>query len=265
MDLPRVNILGVGVSAATFARSAGELEGWIRARRRFYVNVCTVNTVMECQRSEILRAIVNGAAMVTTDGMPLVWLARRLGHSEAERVYGPDLMLELCRRGREHGWRHFFYGGQPGVADELARRLTAKYPGLQVAGTHSPPWRPVGAIEEAEVLARIESTSPDVVWIGLGTPKQDFWAVSHRPLLSAPALMPVGAAFDFHAGRVPQAPRWVQRAGLEWLYRLGREPRRLGPRYLADNPAFIWLVLLQLLRLRAPLPPSPGSGTQPPG
>jgi len=166
------------------------------------------------------------------------------------RVYGPDLMLALCEESKEKGYRHFFYGGAEGVADELAASLTERYPGLQVAGTYSPPFRPLTEDEDQQVVDLINRSGADIVWVGLGTPKQDFWVADHVGRLEAPVLLAVGAAFDFHSGRKRQAPRWMQRAGLEWLFRLLTEPRRLWYRYLVLNPLFIALVTLQLLGLR---------------
>lgn len=250
MGLPRVNVLGVGITATNLSQAADAIESWIKLRKRFYVNVCTVHTVMECRRAPELRAIVNGAGMATPDGMPLVWLARGHGHRVAGRVYGPDLMLELCRRSEAKGHRHFFYGGTPEVVALLTECLRARFPRLVVAGVHSPPFRPAGALEDDEVLAAIDAARPDVVWVGLGTPKQDYWIARHRAKLAAPVLIAVGAAFDFHAGRLPQAPRWMQRSGLEWLFRLAHEPRRLARRYLVYNPLFVFQIALQAAGLR---------------
>jgi N-acetylglucosaminyldiphosphoundecaprenol N-acetyl-beta-D-mannosaminyltransferase len=249
-EIPRINILGVGISAINLQRAVQEIERWIAGSVAQYVNVCTVHTVMECQKNQGLRRIVNRSGLSTPDGMPLVWLSRLRGYPEAGRVYGPDLMLALCERTQATGHRHFFYGGAPGVADLLASKLKARYPALIVAGTHSPPYRPADADETRDVLAAINASSPDIVWIGLGTPKQDYWVSRHRALLSAPVLIAVGAAFDFHAGLLRQAPRWMQRSGLEWLFRLLQEPRRLAFRYLVYNPLFVFRVILQLAGIR---------------
>ena len=246
----RVNILGVGISAINLQQAVDQIERWIGNGIAQYVNVCTVHTVMECQNDTRLRRIVNASGLSTPDGMPLVWLSRLHGHREADRVYGPDLMLALCDRSQTTGRRHFFYGGAPGVADLLARKLQTRFPALVVAGTYSPPYRPVDSHEDSNVLAAINAAAADVVWVGLGTPKQDYWVAHHRSLLSAPVLIAVGAAFDFHAGLLRQAPRWMQRSGLEWLFRLMQEPRRLAFRYLVYNPLFILRVALQLAGIR---------------
>lgn len=236
------NILGLRVSAIDMAEAVATIDGWIARRERQYVCICTVHTTMECDRDPALRAVVNGAGLRTPDGMPLVWLSRRSGHRHVERVYGPDLMLELCARSSRTGHRHFFYGGAPGVADTLASKLKERFPGLLVAGTHTPPMLPVGGIEDAATIERINAAKPDIVWVGLGTPKQDWWVATHRPLLDAPVLIAVGAAFDFHSGRIRQAPRWMQRSGLEWLFRLSQDPRRLWRRYSILNAKFILLL-----------------------
>jgi N-acetylglucosaminyldiphosphoundecaprenol N-acetyl-beta-D-mannosaminyltransferase len=247
MTIPRVNILGVGVSAITMAMALRTIEEWITQRVPHYVCVTSVHGVMESQRDANLRQIHNRAGMVTPDGMPLVWLSRLMGFRRVERVYGPDLMLAVCERSTEWGHRHFFYGGGPGVAERLADRLQVRFPGLKLAGTYSPPFRPLTPEEDRAVVERINAALPDIVWVGLSTPKQERWMASHMGRLQAPVLIGVGAAFDFHAGLKQQAPRWVQRSGLEWLFRLVMEPRRLWRRYLINNPGFLMLILLQAL------------------
>jgi N-acetylglucosaminyldiphosphoundecaprenol N-acetyl-beta-D-mannosaminyltransferase len=246
----RVNILGVEITAGSLDLAVRQMASWIDNRTRHYVNVCTVHTIMECCRNPVLRTSINNSGMATSDGMPLVWLCRYHGHAEATRVYGPDLMLALCEHSVSKGYRHFFYGGADGVAQELAVELEKRYPGLQVAGTYSPLFRAVGEMEDPEIIEKINAANPDIVWVGLGTPKQDFWVARHRPVLDAPVLVAVGAAFDFFTGRVPQAPMWMQRSGLEWLFRLIKEPRRLAFRYLVYNPLFLMSIFLQLTGLR---------------
>jgi N-acetylglucosaminyldiphosphoundecaprenol N-acetyl-beta-D-mannosaminyltransferase len=184
--------------------------------------------------------------------MPLVWCCRRVG-LPTERVYGPDLMLAVLEQGVQAGWRSYFYGGLPGVADQLAARMSERFPGLVVAGTHSPPFGPLSPEEDDEIVARINAAEPDLVWVGLSTPKQERWMAAHVGRLQAPVLLGVGAAFDFHAGRVRQAPSWVQRSGMEWAYRLSREPRRLWRRYLRNNPAFVARILRQPPRALPPV------------
>lgn len=248
--LPRIDVLGIGINAVNPEQAIAEVAGWIRRRERQYVNVCTVHTIMECQNDGRLRRIVNSSGLSTPDGMPLVWLSRLHGFPTAARVYGPDLMLAVCDRGQTAGYRHFFYGGAPGIAERLADRLQQRYPRLIVAGTYAPPFRPAGTVEEPRVLEAIDAARPDIVWVGLGTPKQDYWVADHRPLLESPVLIAIGAAFDFHAGVLRQAPRWMQRSGLEWSFRLAQEPRRLAYRYLVLNPLFVINAVLQATKLR---------------
>lgn len=241
----RVNLLGVRVSAVSFEEAIETLEQWIERGERGYVCVTGVHGVMESLRDPALRAIHNRAGLVTPDGMPLVWWSRLRGQRHVDRVYGPDLLLALCRRSVEQGYRHYFYGGADGVPERLAARLTERFPGLQVVGTYSPPFRPLTDVERARIVSRINSATPDFVWVGLSTPKQERWMSANRTALHAPVLLGVGAAFDFHSGRKVQAPRWMQRSGLEWLFRMATEPRRLALRYLVNNPRFLWHVFLQ--------------------
>lgn len=248
--LPRTNVLGVGVSAVNIPRAVAEIERHIRGRMPGYVCVTGAHGVMECQRDERLRRIHNDASLVTPDGMPLVWLSRWHGARDVSRVYGPDLMLAFCERSVGQGYRHYFFGGAEGVPERLADSLGQRFPGLVVAGTYSPPFRPLSEIENAALVDRINGARPDVVWVGLSTPKQERWMAEHRPKLDAPMLIGVGAAFDFHAGLKTQAPRWIQRSGFEWLFRMLSEPRRLARRYAYVVPMFSLLVLSQEMRVR---------------
>jgi N-acetylglucosaminyldiphosphoundecaprenol N-acetyl-beta-D-mannosaminyltransferase len=233
------DILGVKVSAINMQLAVDTIETWIDSGRHEYVCVCTVHTITEAMDDPVYREILNGAGLRTPDGMPLVWLSRRAGQGQVKRVYGPDLMLELCNRSQVSKHRHYFYGGGPGVTDLLIDRLTERFPNLQVAGAHTPGRIEPGDREQADVLAAINAARPDIVWVGLGTPKQDWWIANHRPLLEAPVLIAVGAAFDFHSGTVKQSPLWMQRCGLEWAYRLSNDPRRLWKRYVFGNSRFI--------------------------
>jgi N-acetylglucosaminyldiphosphoundecaprenol N-acetyl-beta-D-mannosaminyltransferase len=246
----KANILGVGVSAINMEMALAAIDQLMARRLPTYVCVTTVHGVMECQWSEELRQIHNNAGLVTPDGMPLVWLTRSQGHTHVQRVYGPDLMLALCAHSVHRGYRHYFYGGADGVAQELAHCLTKRFPGLQVAGASTPPFRPLTDVEDERAVAEINSTQPDIVWVGLGAPKQEYWMAAHVGRVTAPVLIGVGAAFDFHTNRKQQAPRWMQRNGLEWLYRLANEPRRLWKRYLVYNTLFVGHVLLQISGFR---------------
>lgn len=250
MTIPRANILGVGVSAINMEMALRTIEEWIARQEPHYVCVTGVHGVMESWRDGELRRTHNAAGLVTPDGMPLVWLSRFMGFRQVERVYGPDLMLAVCERSATRGYRQFFYGGAPGVAEKLASRLQSRFPGLQVAGFYSPPFRALTPEEDRTVAERINVAKPSILWVGLSTPKQERWMAEHVTRLNAPVLIGVGAAFDFHAGHKRQAPRWMQQGGLEWLFRLLMEPRRLWRRYLINNPWFLWLVLLQALGRR---------------
>jgi N-acetylglucosaminyldiphosphoundecaprenol N-acetyl-beta-D-mannosaminyltransferase len=245
---PRVDVLGIGVSAIDMPAALQRIDRWIAGHAREYVCITGVHGVMESQRDASLRDIHNQAGLVTPDGMPLVWLSHLFGYPQVRRVYGPDLMLAVCQRSMTTGYRHYFYGGAPGIAERLAARLQARFPGLAVVGTCSPPFRSLRTDEEQEMLSRINDAGPDIVWVGLSTPKQERWMHRYRDRLHAPVLIGVGAAFDFHAGVKRQAPYWMQRSGLEWVFRLASEPRRLGPRYLVNNPAFVWRVVWQMVR-----------------
>lgn len=249
--LPRTNVLGVGVSAFDFESAIATFDRWISDKDPHYVCVTGVHGVIESQADENLRQIHNRAGMVTPDGMPLVWLSRfRGGHRHVERGYGPDLMLAVCRASIEKGWRHFFYGGGDGVAELLAERLQERFPGLQVAGTYTPPFRPLNEAEEAEVAEQVTASKADIFWVGISTPKQERFMAGHVGRLDVSVLVGVGAAFDFHAGLKKQAPRWMQRSGLEWFFRLLTEPRRLWRRFLINNPYFLYLLALQVLGLK---------------
>jgi N-acetylglucosaminyldiphosphoundecaprenol N-acetyl-beta-D-mannosaminyltransferase len=239
----RCNVLGVEISAINRPLALATIERWISARTRHYVTVTGVHGVMESQHDPELMRIHNAAGMVTPDGMPMVWISRLRGFRHVERVYGPDLMLDVCHRSVHTGWRHYFYGGGEGVADLLAQKLQERFAGLQVAGTFCPPFRPMSDQEDAELIERINAARPDIVWVGLSTPKQEYWMARHVGRLEAPILIGVGAAFDFNAGIKAQAPRWMQQIGLEWFFRLASEPRRLWRRYLFNNTGFFLRLL----------------------
>ena len=246
MDVPRYSVLGVGVSALTLAQARDLVLGARGARQLGYVCVSPVHAISEAQTDPAFRRILNESFLTTPDGMPVVWL----GPPGVERVYGPDLMLAVCDAGRATRLRHYFYGGAPGVAERLREKLTARFPGLEVVSTFTPPYRPLNADETAALRADVTRTRPDIIWVGLSTPKQERFMAENWRTLDAGLLIGVGAAFDFHSGRVPQAPRWMQRSGLEWLFRLATEPRRLGPRYLTTNPLFLLRVLAQKTGLK---------------
>ena len=246
----KVNILGVAVSAVNMQITLDEIDKLIARRRQGYICITPVHGIMECRYSENLRRIYNKAVLVTPDGMPVVWLLKAHGHPEVGRVYGPDLMLALCAHSLQQGYRHFFYGGAEGVADKLAATLTDRFPGLAIGGSISPPFRQLTREEDKATVEEINESQSDIVWVGLGNPKQEYWMAEHIERLNAPVLIGVGAAFDFHTGRKKQAPHWMQRSGLEWAFRLSSEPRRLWKRYLVGNTRFLGHTLLQASGLR---------------
>jgi len=245
-DFRFVELLGVRVNVAPFDDAITAVLNAPDTGARLALHFANAHSMVEANRNPQLRSAMN-ANVVEPDGMPLVLLARSRG-VKTERVCGPDFMLALVRRGVPLGRSHFFFGGAPGVAEELARRLGKAYPGLLVAGTISPPFRELTPEEDESFVAEINAAKPDYVWVGLGAPKQDLWVAAHRDRLDAAALLAVGAAFDFHSGRRRRAPRWMQRTGMEWLFRLLMEPRRLASRYTVVNARFLWLVLKEGLR-----------------
>jgi len=244
----RVNILGVGAMPLNLDKAAAILEQWRAEGQRKYVCVISVHGLVVAQRDPAIRSALNHCDMATEDGMPLVWWSRLAGFSQARRVCGSDLLDAVCNYGLQRGYRHYFYGATPEVLELLTDRLRRRYPGLILAGSHSPPFRALTADEEAADVAAINDARPDFVWVGLGMPKQEKWMVGHLGKINATALIGVGAAFDFHAGTKPRAPIWMQHAGLEWLFRLMTEPRRLAHRYLIDNALFVGYTLQQLMR-----------------
>lgn len=250
MNIPRFDVLGVQLHAMDLTIATEAVLEAVRDRQRGYVCLTGVHGVSEAQDDPAFRRILNGAFLNTTDGMPLVWLGRRAVSPQVDRVYGPDLMLEIFRATQHTGCRHFFYGGAPGVAEELKSAMESRFPGVQVVGTYCPPFRPLNGEEEAALAELVRAAQPDIIWVGLSTPKQEKFMAEYLPKLETTLMFGVGAAFDFHAGRVSQAPRWIQRSGLEWFYRLCSEPRRLGKRYLKNNPLFVGRLILQKLGLR---------------
>ena len=247
-SIPRVNVLGVQVSTLGFSQTIDLIADTIASNGRLAISPSPVYTILQgYERLDVRRALNQNLA--TPDGMPVVWVLRHLGY-RADRVYGPDIMQAVCERSIQAEWGHYFYGGAEGVAGALAESFQQKYKGLRVCGVESPPFTPLAAEEDKAMVARLNASGAQVVWVGLGSPKQDLWMAEHRARLEAPVLIGVGAAFDFFAGSQKQAPRWMQRSGLEWLFRLMTEPRRLWRRYLIGNPKFAAAVVMQLTRLR---------------
>jgi N-acetylglucosaminyldiphosphoundecaprenol N-acetyl-beta-D-mannosaminyltransferase len=238
--MPRETVLGVPLALTDYERTLDWIDAAVAARTPGYVCVAAVHTVMACGEDPDLRAAVRGASFTVPDGQPLVWALNLLGHGLHSRVYGPDLMWKACERAASTGTRFYLYGGRnQGALVQLALNLRQAFPGLRIVGGYSPPFRELEADEEARVLEEIDASGADVVWVGIGVPKQEKWMARVRPRLRAPVLIGVGAAFDFHAGLISQAPGWMQRLGLEWAFRLSREPRRLWRRYVRYNPRFV--------------------------
>jgi len=251
VQIPRANILGVRLHAMDLAMAVEAIVQALSRREKGYVCVSGVHGVSEAQKDLSFRRLLNRAFLNTMDGMPLVWLAKLQFKGRVERVYGPDLMLALLSVTQRQRWRHFFYGGMPGVAEDLQTKMFRRFPGIITVGAYCPPFRPLDKIEDTTLVKLIAERQPDVMWIGLSTPKQERFMAEYLTRLDTTIMIGVGAAFDFHTGRVRQAPRWIQSSGLEWLFRMGQEPRRLAARYMINNPLFIWRIATQLLRLRS--------------
>ena len=250
-DVRTREILGIPLAMTDYDGAMDVMDGLIERGERGHFIAAAVHAVMVSQEDPEMRAAVVGSTLTFPDGMPLVWAANRLGEDLSERVYGPDLMDHYSRRCGQDGRRVWLYGGRDEHAlQALADNMRARYPGIEIAGSYCPPFRPLTAPEEEAVVERINADRPDVLWVGIGVPKQEKWMARMRGRLEVPVMCAVGAAFDFHSSRVSQAPRWMQRYGLEWLYRSAQEPRRLLPRYLKYNPRFALDVARQVLRER---------------
>ena len=240
--IKRIDILGVKISAVNIPLACETIRAWIENKTQTYVCVVPVSTIVKCQRDKRYLEIINQAGMATPDGMPVVWLGKFLGNKTIERTYGPDLMEAFCQMSQEKGYKHFFYGGTAQVCRMLEARLKDRFPRLTVIGKHSPPFRDLTAEEDDWIVEEINRLKPDILWIGLGSARQDYWMAEHRNRLHVPVMIGVGAAFDFLSGAKKQAPRWIRNIGLEWFFRLCCEPRRLWKRYLVGNTQFIYYV-----------------------
>jgi N-acetylglucosaminyldiphosphoundecaprenol N-acetyl-beta-D-mannosaminyltransferase len=241
----RANVLGVGIHAVDLPRAVELIESALLERQRGYVCVTGVHGVMEAHRDPEFREILDRALLVVPDGMPTVWVGRAQGLDQIRRVFGPDLMSEVCRRSVEKNFTHFLYGGKPGVAEELKSNLERWFRDVQIVGTFTPPFRPLLANEQAELEDLLARVRPDVIWVGLSTPKQERFMAEFVSRLPWGVMIGVGAAFDIHTGRLKDAPDWIKKAGLQWLHRLVQEPSRLSKRYLVNNSSFLWKIFLQ--------------------
>ncbi len=242
-----VDVLDVPLAVTDYTHTIEMIDEFVRMRERGYICVCNVHTLMASQEDPELRAALMGSSINVPDGQPLVWALNALGSSLSGRVYGPELMWRSCAHAAQTGLRFYLYGGRnQGALVQLALNLRKSHPGVKIVGGYAPPHRPLTSEEKVAVIDEINRARADVVWAGIGVPKQEKWMAQMRPHLDAPVLIGVGAAFDFHAGLVPQAPFWLQEAGLEWAYRLAHEPRRLWKRYLRYNPRFMAAFAAQL-------------------
>jgi N-acetylglucosaminyldiphosphoundecaprenol N-acetyl-beta-D-mannosaminyltransferase len=244
-------VLGVRVDAVQIPELVRQMDRWIENRSvTRFVSVANIHVVMEAQQDVSFKKLINSADLCVPDGMPLIWCGRIRGHLLSRRVYGPELMMTFCRETAAKGYRHFFYGGSPDVSDQLVNSLKHSCPGIQISGAYAPPFRSLTQEEDDEAIERINNAKPDVLWVGLGCPKQERWIYDHLERLRVPAVLAVGQAFDLLSGRKKPAPVWMSENGLEWCFRLIQEPRRLWRRYLVYNTKFIYSLSLEFLRLR---------------
>jgi N-acetylglucosaminyldiphosphoundecaprenol N-acetyl-beta-D-mannosaminyltransferase len=248
--MTRANILGVGVHTVNLSLAAQMLEKAVESGSGGYVCVTGVHGVMEAQRNSKFKKILDEAMLVVPDGVPTVWVGRWEGFKSMGRVFGPDLMLEVCRRSVRSGHTHFLYGGMPGIAEELRENLQHWYPGIRIAGTYTPPFRPLSLPEKNDLQNRLSVIAPDIIWVGLSTPKQEQFMHDNVHSLHCKVMVGVGAAFDIHTGHLNDAPQWMKTAGLQWLHRLWQEPSRLWRRYLFNNSVFLLRIALQIAGIR---------------
>jgi N-acetylglucosaminyldiphosphoundecaprenol N-acetyl-beta-D-mannosaminyltransferase len=249
-DTSCFQVLGVRVNAVQIDGAITQMQEWINGKESCHTVAATsMHGIVEAQHDPAFKQILNTTDLVVPDGMPLVWMGRRRKHDLPRRVYGPELMIAFCEKTAGKSYRHFFYGGEPGVAEQLAETLKKRFPGTQIAGTYSPPFRTLTEKEDAEVVRLISRAAADIVWVGLGAPKQERWMHEHRNKVCAPLLVSVGAAFNILSGRRRQAPRWMRENGLEWLFRLLQEPHRLWRRYLIYGTQFVAYIALDGLQL----------------
>ncbi len=253
------NLLGVQVEALDMARTIERVKHALIERTKGYVCMVGVHGIMEAQRNSSLANIYGGSMITVPDGTPTVWVGHLQGLDWMRRVTGPDLMLEVFRCKELSSYTHFLYGGKPGVAEELSESLSRRFPWARIVGTHTPPFQGLNAIEEEDLIARIRELKPDVIWVGISTPKQEIFMRRYLPVFDTTVMFGVGAAFDFHTGRIKDCAEWIKRAGLQWLHRLLQDPRHLWRRYLRNNPAFVWRITLQLTGIRTYSSPDAGN------
>jgi N-acetylglucosaminyldiphosphoundecaprenol N-acetyl-beta-D-mannosaminyltransferase len=250
MNIAQVNILDVNVHVVNIPQVLKLADNKIQSNSKGYITITGVHGIMESLRSAIVKAAHRDAWMLVPDGMPLVYIGRACGHKNMQRCFGPDLMSALLERSVEMGYKHFFYGGNDGVAQELKEKMELKYPGLMVVGTYTPPFRALNLQEKEELMKMVNELKPDFFWVGLSTPKQELFMQEYLDMLNTRIMLGVGAAFDYHTDRLMPAPGWMQTMALEWFYRLLQEPGRLWKRYVINNPLFLFHLFLQTFGLR---------------
>jgi N-acetylglucosaminyldiphosphoundecaprenol N-acetyl-beta-D-mannosaminyltransferase len=246
-----VNVLGVQVEPLAMESAITRVAEALCRLRKGYVCMIGVHGIMEAQRNRRLAAAYAECLIAVPDGMPTVWVGRFQGYPDMQRVAGPDLMLEIFRRKEFADYTHFLYGGKEGVAEELSASFRQRFPWARIVGTYTPPYRKLSPEEEAEMIATIGKLKPDIIWVGIGAPKQEQFMNRYLPELETRLMFGVGAAFDYHTGRIQDCADWIKRAGLQWLHRLMQDPRHLWWRYLRNNPAFVWRIALQLAGLQS--------------
>ncbi|HEY1741810.1 MAG TPA: WecB/TagA/CpsF family glycosyltransferase [Granulicella sp.] len=247
----RANVLGIGIDAVNMQQALARIAYELEQRRKGYVCLAGVHGVMDGQRNPEVARVFAGAALVAPDGMPTVWVGHYQGHAQMERVTGPDLMLEIIKREEFRGYTHFFCGGKEGVAEELRDSLVSRFPFAKIAGTYTPPFGPMSVEQEKELIEIVDRLKPDIIWVGISTPKQELFMERYLPLLDTTLMFAVGAAFDFHTGRIADCSEWIKRCGLQWFHRLLQDPKHLWKRYLRNNPMFLFSIALQLTGLRS--------------
>jgi len=246
----RVNVLGVGVHAVNMDDALRVLRIAIQCDSKGLICATSVHGVMESQRDPCIRSIINNSLLTIPDGRPMMWVGQLTGHRRMTQVTGPDFMLAVCKASVQLGYTHFLYGGKPGIAEELKQCLERKFSGIRVVGTYTPPFRPLSHVEEQELLDRVSDSRPDIIWVGISTPRQECFMAEYLHRLDTKIMVGVGAAFDLHTGHLKDSPQWVKAAGLQWFHRLLQEPARLWKRYLVNVTTFLWNITLQMLRLK---------------
>lgn len=254
---PHADVLGVRVDALNMTMALASIEGALRARQKGYVCMTGVHGIMEAQRRPQVRRAFADAFLALPDGMPTVWVGRSQGMSWMRRIAGPDLMIEVFGRPELAGFTHFLYGGNEGVAEQLSHNLMRRFPWARVVGTYTPPFRELTVAEEQEFARSVRSLQPSIIWVGISSPRQEMFMHRYLPMLDTTLMFGVGAAFDFHTGRIRDCADWIKCAGLQWLHRLIQDPRRLLWRYMRNNPAFVWKIALQMARYRNPASTDP--------